>query len=358
MEENKQEDYSLQDIINTSKAFMNHLLRKWWILALAIIAGAGLGAAYYYIQKPKYEAVTTFILEEKSANSSGLTGLASQFGFNLGNLNGGGSMFSGDNILTILKSKKVVEQVLLSKVDSSLHIGESLADYYLEFKKLKKNWQKKPSLANLSFRDIKNQITPVQDSILNVVYQGIVNKNLVAERASKQGSIIRVKVTAPDCIFARLMSERLVNAAANLYMDVRTGTAQENIRELQRRSDSLLYLLNIKSYSTAASQPLDVNPGVRTATVATEIGLRDKTVLATVYGEVTKNLEASKLLLSQQTPIIQLLDRPGYLLEDKRMGLLFLSVVFSFVAGLICMGGFFFLFLLNRGDVSVNEKKD
>ncbi len=352
----EEDNYSLKDIMNIGKEFLRYLLKKWWLLALAIIIGAGLGTAYYLKQKPKYEAIATFILEDKSASNSGLAGLASQFGFNLGSLTSGGNMFSGDNILTILKSKRVVEQVLLSRVDSSSGNGRTLVDFYLDVTGMKKSLQKKPALANISFANIKDRITPLQDSILNVIHGRIIVKNLVTERVNKQGSIIRVKVTAPDCIFSRLMAERLVNAAANLYMDVRTGTAQENIRQLQKRSDSLLNLLNTKSYTTAASQPLDVNPGVKTAVVATEIGTRDKTVLATVYAEVIKNLEASKMLLSQQTPVIQLLDRPGYLLEDKRMGLLFLLVVFSFVTGLICVGGFFLVFLINRGDVLVDER--
>jgi hypothetical protein len=345
MKETKEEYYSLQDIANTLKAFMNHLLRKWWILVIAVIVGGVLGAGYYFTQKSKYEAVTTFILEEKSASGSGLAGLASQFGFNLGSLSGSGNLFAGDNILDILKSKKVVQQVLLSQVDSTTHNRKSLADYYLEFTGIMRSWQQKPLLANINLANVKNQITPLQDSILNVVYERITKKNLVAERTRKQGSIIKVQVTAQNCLFARLMSERLVEEAAKLYLDIRVGTAQENIRQLQRRSDTLLLLLNSKSYTTAASQPLDVNPGVRIATVPVEIATRDKTVLATLYGEVTKNLEASKLLLSQQTPVIQLLDSPSYLLVDKKKGLFFLLFVFSIVAGIIYASGAFLRFL-------------
>ena len=348
MEENREDYYSLQDIVNTSKAFLHHLLRKWWILALAVTAGAGLGVSYYYTQKPKYEAVTTFILEEKSSSGNGLAGLASQFGFNLGSLNGGGSIFEGDNILSILKSKKVVQQVLLSQIDSAAQNGMCLADYYLEFTGIRKSWQKKKLLANISFTNIKNQITPLQDSVLNVIYKRINKKNLNTERMNKRGSIIRVQVTAPNCLFARLMSERLVDEARKLYLDIRIGTAQENIQQLQQRSDTLLLLLNNKSYSTAASQPLDVNPGIKSAIVPVEIATRDKTVLATLYAEVTKNLEASKLLLSQQTPVIQLLDRPGYLLEDNKKSLFFLFFFSLLVSGFVYIAGAFLLFIFSR----------
>jgi hypothetical protein len=146
------------------------------------------------------------------------------------------------------------------------------------------------------------------------------------------------------------MTERLVDEASKLYLDIRIGTAQENIRQLQRRSDSLLLLLNNKSYTTAASQPLDINPGVRTAVVPLEIATRDKTVLATLYGEVTKNLEASKLLLSQQTPVIQVLDEPAYLLDDNKKGLLVLLIVGSFATVIVYTSVLFILFLFKRTD--------
>src|SRR5690348_11146400 len=130
-------------------------------------------------------------------------------------------------------------------------------------------------------------MTPIMDSVLNLIYESILKSNLVTERTSKQGSIIMVQVTASNSVFARLMAERLVDAASKLYLDIRTGTAKENIAQLQRRSDSLLILLNSKSYTAAASQPLDINPGIKTAIVPVEIATRDKTVLATLYAEVT-----------------------------------------------------------------------
>jgi hypothetical protein len=126
----------------------------------------------------------------------------------------------------------------------------------------------------------------------------------------------------------------MVRAAANLYLDIKTGTAQANISKLQRRSDSLLVLLNHKSYVAAANQPLDINPGVKSAVVPLEIVSRDKTVLATLYAEVTKNLEASKLILSQQTPVIQILDRPGQLLNDNKRSLTYMLIVTP-VAGIV-----------------------
>jgi hypothetical protein len=342
-------DYSLSDILIVLKAFFRYQINRFWLLFLVALIGGGLGVYYYFKQKPRYEATTTFILEDKSTAGGGLAGLASQFGINVGSLNGGGSFFAGDNILNILKSKKVVQEVLLSQVQESSLGNQTLADLYLEFTGIKEAWQKKPLLARISFADVKKEISPVRDSVLNAIYEKIINSYLSTDRASKQGSIIKVQVIASNSLFARLMTERLVEAAAKLYVDIKTGTAEANIQQLQRRSDSLLVALNRKSFSAAASQPLDINPAIRTAIVPSEIATRDKTVLATLYAEVTKNLEASKLILSQQSPVIQVLDRPEYLLVDKKKGMKFCIAVFALGLFAVYLIGAL-LYFLRKGD--------
>ncbi|HEU0065017.1 MAG TPA: Wzz/FepE/Etk N-terminal domain-containing protein, partial [Flavisolibacter sp.] len=112
MDRNKADYYSMDDIINKMKSFSHHLIKRWWLILLFALIGAIIGVVYFNLQKPKYEAISTFILEEKQSGMGGLSSIASQFGFDVGGLTGGGSLFAGDNILDILVSKKVVIEVL------------------------------------------------------------------------------------------------------------------------------------------------------------------------------------------------------------------------------------------------------
>jgi hypothetical protein len=323
--------YSFSELLGNIKAFLRYSLKRWWLFVLAALIGIVCGYFYFEKQKPKYEAISTFILEDKSSGGGGgLASLASQFGINVGGSTGG-NIFGGDNILNILKSKRIVQGVLLTSLDSTYPGNKTLSDLYLEFTGLKKSWSRNPILANVNYSN-SNKRSIVQDSILSVIYEQVVSNNLLVERASKQGSIIKVQVTASNSMFATLMTQRLVNEASKLYMNIRTGAAEANIAELQSRSDSLLRLLNRKSFTAAANQPLDINPAVRTAVVPVEIANRDKTVLATLYAEVTKNLEASKMILSQERPVIQILDEPGLALENKRKGKLLVVSLGAFMA--------------------------
>ncbi|WP_162303813.1 Wzz/FepE/Etk N-terminal domain-containing protein [Paracnuella aquatica] len=325
----KEEYYSINNISRITRLLISFLITKWWLFIIAIILGICIGFGISSIQKPKYEAVSTFVLEEKSAGAGGLAGLASQFGLDIGGMSSGGSIFAGDNILDILRSRKIIQKVLLSKVGEGNKPEQVLADYFLDYSGWRKKWTTEGGLNKINYKDIRHidSLNLWQDSVLNIIYDYIIEKSLYADRLNKKGTIIKVQITESDPLFAKLMTKRLVDEAGKLYLDIKTGTSTANINKMQRRADSLLALLNSKSYSVAASQMLDLNPGIRTATVPTEIGTRDKTVLATVYSEVTKNLEASKLILSQQTPIIQILDKPEWPLVDKRTKLLKLCLI-------------------------------
>jgi hypothetical protein len=122
------------------------------ILILSFVAGG----FYYFFQPSKFKGEASFILQEKSSSLSSLSGLASQFGFDLPGVGISGSLFSGDNILEILKSKKIVSEVLLSTINSN---GEqiTLADHYLDFSGQRKKWKffGKSDLASVNFKGIK-----------------------------------------------------------------------------------------------------------------------------------------------------------------------------------------------------------
>jgi uncharacterized protein involved in exopolysaccharide biosynthesis len=350
MDDIKEDGIYLSGLIGYIKPFIRYLLGKWVLLLIFVIAGIFLGFAYSLIQKPKYEAVCTFILEEKQNSLGGLGSIASQFGFDLGGFGGGGGgLFSGDNILEILRSKKIVEKILLSKIDSTKAGSKTLADMYIDFSKLRKKWKNKPQLAEVSFEHITSRLTSFQDTALNIIYEKIVDKSLIVDRVSKKGNLISVQVNASNRDFAIMMAERIVEEAKDLYIFIRIGNAQNSIDKLQRKADSLQSLLNGRTYAAASQQVVDANPGLISNRVPLEIATRDKTVIATLYAEVVKNLEASKMLLTQQTPVIQVIDYPNQTAKDNLKSPIVLIMVGAIVAAML-----FFFFMLIRYIIKIN----
>jgi hypothetical protein len=287
------------------------------------------------MQKPAYAASTTFILEEKSASGGGLAGIASQVGLDIGSLGSGSSLFTGDNILDIIKSRVIIEKVLLTPVSGNS--GKTLADLYLEFSGLGERLPAPVSFASLGAHSV------YQDSVLYVMYEQIAKKNVSVDRLNKKGSIFKIVTVSQNQVFSKNFAERLLKETTTYYVNVKTSAAAANVKRLQARGDSLLRVLNAKSYNAASFQILDPNVAYKSMSVPAEVSSRDKSIVFSIYAEVTKNLEMSRIALVSQTPVIQLLDVPKYPLMDDRKSYVFLGIA-GLLAGLL-VGFFLCLYL-------------
>lgn len=334
---NKPTTVALSHLLSEAKAMVSYWfgMRKLILIALFLVSGVVL--LYSFLQKQQYEATTSFILEEKSATGGGgLSGLASQFGFDLGGLGAGGSIFSGDNILDILRSRHIVEKVLLSKIDSSKG-GQTLADLYIP--------QLRKDIPTVDYNNVvyPKPLNRLQDSVLYLIYDKIVSKNLVVDRVNKKGSIIKVTVVSESELFSKIFSDRLVFETIKLYVDQKTSVSNRNIARLEARADSLLRVLNNKSYQSASLQILDANTAFRSTAVPVELSQREKSISFALFSEVVKNLEASRMSLASQTPIINILDTAKYpLLNRKKSIWILLGAATAAVAFLSFVIAFFF----------------
>ena len=331
----------LGDVIESIKRFFSYLRSQFMMIALCAVVGLILPLIYRALQKPAYAASTTFILEEKSAGGGGLAGIASQVGLDLGSLGSGSSLFTGDNILDIIKSRVIIEKVLLTPISGSA--GKTLADLYLDFTGLGERLPAPVSFAILSDSAVAPVHSVYQDSVLYVMYEQIAKKNVSVDRLNKKGSIFKIVTVSQNQVFSKNFAERLLKETTTYYVNVKTSTAAANVKRLQARGDSLLRVLNAKSYNAASFQILDPNVAFKSMSVPAEVSSRDKSIVFSIYAEVTKNLEMSRIALVSQTPVIQLLDVPKFPLMDDRKSYLFLGFAGLF-AGLL-VGFFLCLYL-------------
>ena len=342
---------ALTDIIASAKNFIKFIQSKIKLLGLLIVLGGVLGLAYYFITSPKYQATATFIVEEKSSGS-GLAGMAGQLGFDISSLTGGNAgLFDGDNILEIIKSRNIIESVLLSKVDGSDSTNnKTLADLYYETSGLKNKLEGKSNkLANLNFSNIKNGAghTILQDSVLFIMIEKINKDNLNVQRTNKKGSIISISTYSTNPQFSKLFSERLLNETSEMYIKIKVGNLSSNINRLQNKADSLQALLNRTSYQSAALNTFDANEAYKSSAVPEEMSQRDKLVLNTLYAEVVKNVEILRISLINQKPIIQVLDLPKFPLVNQQKSFLIIELI-GLLAGLVI--GLLFLLLAYTGN--------
>lgn len=315
----------LGNVFTSLLQFINQLQQRRPLYFILLAVSLSLAIGFRMLQKPAYEAKVSFILEEKSSSiSSGLSGIASSFGIDISSMSGGATLFSGDNILDILQSRRILTEVLLSRVDSvGAPTGPTLADLYLTIKDFGLN------SSTLGFGTIKpgETHTALQDSVLGLIADRLIQKQIVAERQNKKGSVIAFTVTTPNQQFSKLLAERVVAQTRQLYLTVKTGYLAANVAKLEAKADSILRRANDKSFQSANLEVLNANAAFKQATVPAELSQRDRLLNNTLYAEVVKNLEAARLSLASQTPVMQLLDVPVYPLQDKRKSLFSLLVM-------------------------------
>lgn len=335
------DEVPLAELFRKINNWFKYLLRKWWIIVIAGMLGGGLGFVIALGKKKEYTAKLTFILEDSRLGGMGsYVGLVSQLGIDLGGASGG-NLFQGDNINEFLRSRLIVQKVLLTNVNINSKT-QTFADHYLDIYEWRTLWEDKPFLSNIHFDTTKSIAahTILQDSVLNIIYKTIIQEQLSVGRPDKKLSFIEVKCISLNEYFSKYFAEQLVKEALTFYVETKTRRSKSNVDKLQHQADTILGILNYKTYVAAASQDINVNPTKRLATIQTEMASRDKTLLMTIYGEILKNLGIAKMSLAQETPVIQLIDTPILPLEYKKLSKLKAAIIGAFLFGffiIVCL---------------------
>ncbi len=341
------DEISLKELILKIKECWTYLLSKWRLIVGVALLGALLGLAYAWMRKPIYKAEFSFVLEDEKSGGGlgGALGLVSQFGLDLGG-GGGGGVFAGENLLELMKSRSMVQKALLSPINVQGE-SQSLADFYIDLKEMRKGWEGKANLETLSYSihaDV-NKFNRVQDSVLMRIHQDIIKNLLTVAKIDKKLSILKVTVNSENEIFSKAFSEALVSVVSNFYVETKTKKSSQNIAILQYQTDSVRNQLN--NAISGVAQSNDAIPNLnaarqvlRSSGQQRQIDVQANTAILT---ELVKNLELSKLSLRKETPLIQVIDKPVFPLEVEKFGKLKGLIIGGFLASFLTV-----IFLIGR----------
>jgi uncharacterized protein involved in exopolysaccharide biosynthesis len=329
----------LKELVLKIKEWYQFLLTKWRLIILAGIIGGLIGFTYAYFQKPTYKAVLTFAMEEEKSGGGGLggaLGLASQFGIDLGS--SGGGAFSGANLIELMKSRKLVEKTLLSPIEVDGK-AQSLVEYYLAFNEIKKDWDEKPLLKNVSFPidADRTKFTLQQDSILKNLAAGLIKTDLVISQKDKKVSILSIEMNSTNEQFAKVFCETIAKETSEYYVEIKSKKSKMNVDILQHQADSIRAELNsaITGVAAAADNVFNLNSAMnvrRTPSARRQVDVQANTAILT---QLVGNLELAKVTLRKETPLLQIIDRPSFPLEKEKVGKLKSLVLGGFLAGFL-----------------------
>ncbi len=327
---------SVKEILFQLNFWFKYLLNQWWKFVIIGFLGGAFGFAIAYTYPITYTSKLSFIVED-SKNSGGLASLAGLAGIEIGGMTSGNGLLSGDNILLFLKSESLIRTTLLTSYNSSQNY--SLADKYADVYELREKWKKIKKINQLVYFPCeKNKnLTRLQDSLLQVLAQKIILKELSVVRPEKRATFINVTTTMKNEILAKLFCERLVNEACVRYVYSKIKRQKLNVDRLQQRADSLGRLLNNKTFTSANENEklLDINPALKTQSVAAEVLGRDKFMLTTIFGEVIKNLEIAKIQLNQETPTIYMVDGSDLFLKANKLSKFLFAILGSLLTSIV-----------------------
>ncbi|TCC94150.1 lipopolysaccharide biosynthesis protein [Pedobacter frigiditerrae] len=335
--ENK--EMSLKELILKIQDWLKYVMSKWLVILSLSLLGGVLGVLYAYLKKPIYTATTTFVLEDEKGGGglSNLAGLASMAGVDIGG--SGGSIFQGDNILGLYKSRTILVQTLLTPIVSNGK-KQLLVERYIDFNELRQKWANKPALTNLQFSDYSLQSKPdrLRDSILNVIVMNLNTENLSVAKPDKKLSSIQVDVSAKDEIFAKTFNDELVKNVNEFYIVTKTKKNLQNVKILQHKTDSVRAIMNGAIYKAASVS--DATPNLNPTRQVQRVAPMQKMQFSAetnkaVLGELVKNLEMSKMALLKETPLIQLVDEPVFPLKIKKVSKIITGIIGSFCFGFI-----------------------
>nr|WP_299354359.1 Wzz/FepE/Etk N-terminal domain-containing protein [Mucilaginibacter sp.] len=323
MAEQSDDEISLKELILKIQEWWKYLLSKWVVIFIAGVIGGAIGLTYAFFKKPIYKAELSFALQdEKSGGGLGSAlGLASQFGIDLGG-GGAGGEFSGDNLLELMKSRSMVEKALLTTIPINGK-NETLVEFYIDFNKLREGWKGKPE-ENIHFLPDadRSKFTLKQDSILGVFHNTLVTNNLTVDKLDKKLSIISLKVNSTNELFSKYFTEVLAKVVSDFYVQTKTEKSTKNVAILQRQTDSVRRALNgaISGVASSIDAAPNPNPSLQTLHVPSQRRQVDVQANTAILSELVKNLEMAKMSLLQETPLIQVIDRPILPLEKNRIG--------------------------------------
>ncbi|TAJ51874.1 MAG: lipopolysaccharide biosynthesis protein [Chitinophagaceae bacterium] len=321
---NSSDEVTFGEIFFKVKRVFNYLLGKWKIIALTGVLGGALGFMYALFQKPTYTASLTFALEDDKSSGGGLggaLGLASSLGFDLGT-NGGGA-FSGTNLMALMKSRKLIEQTLLTPVSVNNKMV-TLAEQYLVFEGWRETWEKKNPVFNqklqYSITADRSTFSLQQDSVLGLIYEKLVKDNIRIDQKDKKVSIISVDVKTKDELFSKYFTEILAKEISDFYVETKSRKAKMNVTILEKQADSVRRELYgaINGVAVANDITYNLNPALnvnRTPSARRQVDVQANTAILT---QLVINLELARVTLRKETPLIQIIDKPILPLYKER----------------------------------------
>ena len=320
------------------------IIHKWWLFLIIGIIGGVCGYMYARSQKPVYESYLSFALDEGGSEGGGgaAMGLAAQLGISLG---GAQDIFTGDNILEIMTSRRVIENVLLS-VDTFNNKPKTLIEFHVE-NNLKKN-SSVNAQSGIHFYpgEPRSNFSYAKDSLLYKTFLEFKNFHITARRPDKRLNLYELLVTSNSEQFSKIFTDKLIFQTNQFYTEIRSKKAKETLEILEKRVPDMKGKLDATISSKATIEDANLNTAFSSAQVPLLKQQSNTQVYGAAYAEMFKNLEMARFQYLKSIPLMQIIDAADYPMKKIETSKLKSAVIFAvitvFIFLILFIGVYFF----------------
>jgi primosomal protein N'' len=333
-----EDEISLKDLILKIIEIGKYLFSKWVIIVIATVLCASLGLVYSINKTPQYVAGLTFSVIEKGSSGGGMASLAGQFGFNIGG--GGAGVFSGSNMIELLQSRNLIERTLLHETVIN---GKPcrIIDFYREINPPEEDEDEEETpkeIIDFPLGLDRADFSRKQDSLLYLFSMGITTKKLTISKQKKDVNIIGISFLNKHELFAKLFTETLIEVVSDFYIQTKTKNTKINLDAMISRADSIKKEFDKSLEDMARYSDQNMNAAKQIVRVEQQKIQTKVQLTGTAYAELTKNIEILKLDLAQQTPLIQVIDKPIMPLSIASFGKIKGIILGGFLGGFLIVG--------------------
>ncbi|MGN6195908.1 MAG: Wzz/FepE/Etk N-terminal domain-containing protein [Ginsengibacter sp.] len=303
------------------------VIKKWWIfLIIGLLGGVG-GFIYASLQKPVYQSYLSFALDEggSEGGASAAMGLASQLGISLG---GSQDVFTGDNIIEIMLSRRIIEDVLLS-VDTFNNKPMTLIEFYRQNELA--NGKNNKNNIHFNVNELRNSFSYTKDSILYNTFLKFKKDLVTARRPDKKVNIYELMVTSPNEKFSKVFTDKLIDKTNHFYTEIRSKKAKETLEILEERVPEMKSKFDASISGKAAIQDANLNTAFANALVPLLKEQNNSQVYGTAYAEMFKNLEIARFQYLKSIPLLQIIDAANYPMIKIKAGKIKSAIIFAVV---------------------------
>lgn len=301
-------------VVYDFNVFIKRILFHWPLLLFIIALSIGAGIYYTTWQKPKFKSHLTFILNDNRENDQGnFLSIAARFG--LTSINSGNNIFAGNNLAEIIKSRRIIENVLLS-TDTFNNRPYRLIEYFLEISNYRT-----PTIKDIHYPvDLhKGDFSYRQDSLLYEVFLEFRKKYVEVKRPNKVLDIYEVSVTSGVEKFTKLFTERIVGYTYNYYGEIRTSKTKNILDVFEQRSALMKASRDYAIGSEGPIQDENLNPVQSSANAQLAQKKLNSQIYQAAYNALFSNMQLARLDYLKKTPLMQIIDGADYPMEEIKL---------------------------------------